>query len=383
MVFPITGPTYAALGISSASDAGWRRQWWRYKQVKPYNLNLPYKVIFTEILSAVPIGQVVQSIPAWVNPWVGSNYARFRSEPITLDNPVVVRHMSVARAGLNTQLSDFASWAQALVERQQTMDLMTKRLVQFGKFLLAVKRGRFGDAYAIIRPSGSRRNGAFRNSVKSAGNLWLEWWFGIHPILVDIKTSKAILETPFGPKAVESYSKEVIDEIETILNYGTFGYESIRSVTKGKVKVRCNATVWIDNPNSFLTSRMGFTNPLLLAYEVVPFSFVANWFINIEEWLRRFDGHHGITIDDPYYSVRSSITVHSQVKTILYGYPEPYDGVDVTGASSSFERVRGLPEVTLGFRPPWDLSKTRGLTAASLIVQRMRDLPWSYRSRLF
>jgi hypothetical protein len=60
---------------------------------------------------------------------------------------------------------------------------------------------------------------------------------------------------------------------------------------------------------SFL-AQTGFTNPINLAWEVVPYSFVVDWFIPIGPWLETLNAWQGLVFRDGYITtfVRQNTT---------------------------------------------------------------------------
>jgi hypothetical protein len=55
-----------------------------------------------------------------------------------------------------------------------------------------------------------------------------------------------------------------------------------------------------DYLQAFFTS-LGFTNPLQVAWELVPLSFVVNWFVDVSSALETYDiGDRGVSVYDEY-----------------------------------------------------------------------------------
>jgi len=368
MVLPIVGPISSDIGRSSIGDDSWRLRRGKYKQGKPYNLPLPYDIIREDIMEYAEIGNV--PFPAWyANAWDSSNYSWIRCPPLELDNSVVVEARNKARARFIAEVGEYASWAQTLIERQKTLDTLASRLTQLYRFARAVKRGQVGQAYKLLNPpSGRKQHEGLRGTSRNLSQSWLQWWFGIAPILKDIENSRKILETPFQPRRVVGKGTIKYNNHSVSVFPGSFGVETIEFWNWATARVRMQATVWIHNPNEFLFSRMGFTNPFLLGYEVIPFSFIANWFVNLEEWLRQWDEFAGLSIGDSFHTVTSLHHGKGIDITQLWGY-DPY-GYVTCGRSQRSTRVLGIPDYVLGIRPAWRLSPTRAATAISLLIQQ-------------
>lgn len=360
-------------------QGSWRQRQWRYRQEFPYDIPSPYRAQRREITDALAINTAAGgSVPPWANAWVSSSSDWQVGSPVGLDHPMLVDALGMARKKFIGLTGEFANAAHALLERKQTMDMLTHRLTAIYQWARAVKRGRFRDA-AIALQTHQRREGkgnAVRANSREIATAWFQWWFGLSPLLKDIASAMEILESPFEEKVLKARITWVPGKKEsTFFSPGTFGYNETRLREEWWLRARVQAVVRIDNPNLYLRSRLGFTNPFILAYEVVPFSFVANWFVNIEEWLGQFSDLHGLKVEEAFHSV----TYKRKCTTFDLNYWWPWYisdpalngfGHKVAGYTSETRRVLGIPGVTLGVRPPWDLSKSRAMTAASLLVQR-------------
>lgn len=375
MVLPITGPHSSETGVSTRGYGSHRNRVTGYRQVKPFDRPLAYARIDEWISFCKLVGD--QPPPPWTNVWEGGNLSYLRGLPLTEAAPIGAEAIAKARKSFFGKISDRANVALALIERQQTLDLLSGRLFQLAHWANAVRRGRLGDAWGILRhdKQGERLRGS-KSAPKVLANAWLQYWFGLSPLIADMSNLMEVLNTPFGVRRIAA-SARVRDVTElSAYNGGTFGWYQNYAKYDMLARARILADVRIDNPNTFLASRLGFTNPAVLAYEAVPFSFIVNWFVNIEEYLGQYDELHGIILENPVVSFQGWNTAQASERTFVTGIP--VWGVDVIGHSYYQTRSLTIPDVTLGIRPPWRLSTTRGLTAASLVVQLFGG-----KSRLF
>jgi hypothetical protein len=351
----------------------------RWKQERPYNLPLPY-TRWENGIDAVQIATNqpdTTSPPTWCNVCSQSvsawgSHDSWVAKPPGYESSLSQEAIAGNKREFLGKIGARANLAQALVERRQTMELLGSRMAQLARFALAVKRGRFGDARRILDPRGSLRDKLPQSSSRSLSNAWLQWWFGVSPLLADISSAVKVLDSPLGERPVSTVVNFPVRQHSTpegVRNFGT-GVEDYVLSDRQVWRCRMQATVRIDNPNLFLYASLGFTNPAVLAYEVIPFSFVANWFINIEEYLQQFTEFHGVTLVEPQHTVtfrRATKVRNSFTYTDGSGY---YRIITVTASSSGIYRRLGIPDVTLGFRRFERLSPTRAATIASLLVQR-------------
>jgi hypothetical protein len=78
----------------------------------------------------------------------------------------------------------------------------------------------------------------------------------------------------------------------------------------------------MDNPLLALFSQTGFTNPINLLWELIPFSFVADWFLPIGSYLEALKAWEGATF------LGGSRTLFTRVKTdstVAYNGPHTAD----------------------------------------------------------
>jgi hypothetical protein len=122
----------------------------------------------------------------------------------------------------------------------------------------------------------------------------------------------------------------------------------------------------VSNPNLYLASQLGFVNPAAIAWELVPFSFVVDWFVNVGEFLNNFTDLWGLTVTDPYTSILC--TGVGQFSGLWNSDP----GYSVTYTNVYCSRSTSLSGAALRVRPWKGVSPVRAATAISLLVQQLR-----------
>jgi len=125
--------------------------------------------------------------------------------------------------------------------------------------------------------------------------------------------------------------------------------------------------VVFDSPNALLLSQLGLVNPASLAWELVPFSFVVDWFANVGDFLASFTDTVGCTLSNTAVTT----TRENGQMTQFNGYY----GTTWKASYKSMNRVIYLgspPGPTLKLRPFKGLSISRGLTSVSLLLQNLK-----------
>ena len=135
----------------------------------------------------------------------------------------------------------------------------------------------------------------------------------------------------------------------------------------GTVGVRYAVGVKVENPNLWLAERAGLLNPAAVAWDMVPFSFIVNMFVNVGSLVNSISDFAGLTFVEPTKSVMIRDT-RVTTRTVQY----PYVGSRTLMNQSFYldRKVEGpsLPGGLL-FRVPevnWELAAM----AASLAVQQ-------------
>jgi len=143
------------------------------------------------------------------------------------------------------------------------------------------------------------------------------------------------------------------------------------TVEDGVLVAKTGATLKITNPDLLLASRMGLINPLAIAWELVPFSFVVDWFTKFGDVLEAKTDFLGISLLDSYntrYLKAKSIFVTWDKRAGHLG--SGYNGQFVYGVHR-MQRAKGLitPVTLYPKLVNFGQSRTRAATAVSLLTQ--------------
>lgn len=393
MVLPITGPVQKLDLSPNDYDVGSQyklRQ--TYRQVKPYTIPLPYSM-----WSALTTGgkaTVYNTSDSWGGHWLGqwwqattvTAYNNALYGPPRIGQPVWTELNRISNLTLNRAREKFMAKANSrvslavdIIQRKEAYDMITRRVTQAAKVFNDVRKLRFGDA---IRDLGLKKPADWRSVPRTAGGWWLEYSYGWKPLVQDIHEAATVLSSPQGDLWIQESSsqpyKEVINGDVGPPNNATIHYQN---VVNGKVFARVGATVSVTNPNLQALKNAGLTNPLTWAWEVIPFSFVVDWFYGVGDFLESLDDTVGLQVSDGFYTTGWKGT--SQVATVLIapyaGWPKPPlpgrspgDNGWKSRSVAQMDRVRGLPTVKLARKLKILTNVDRGLNAASLLAQALK-----------
>jgi len=360
MTAPISGPYYAEYGSKTDSAGSYRIQRTRYRQRRPYDKPAPYRYIKTVTLNALSTdGAFHGSANAWTgkSPWQSYAY------PCNKDTPEVAAALSIARGRFVSKLGDPSGWAVTLAQRAQAMNMITARAIQLYRFAVLLRQGKVDLALKHLRahvPQG------LRAKSRSFAGLFLELHFGWSPLFQDIFNSVKLLESDPPVGKIRGHCRLPIQwqggSKLPGADWAWFWKHTGYAVTYFQ------SGVVVENPNLFLASQLGLTNPAAVAWDLVPFSFIVDWVANVEQFLTQWSDFHGIRLIDPHFGFKAQVQTHS-VYTITHRGRETYRRV-VDSSCISTERILGVPEVKLGIRRGFRLSPSRGLTAISLLLQK-------------
>lgn len=209
-----------------------------------------------------------------------------------------------------------------LIEAGKTTAHVTntaKRLVQSYRLL---RRGNIRGFLNVLNADlNGRSNRQLQRAARIRGpinreiasSLWLEYNYAWRPLLSDVHNAAHALANVLSRrtddlritgynKQVETYRTSNFTEIRDGEGY-TDSYHEDCEVAHNVI-----ITARSISPELRVASAIGLDNPLLVAWEVVPFSFVADWFIPVGTWLSTMSAPTGFKLTSGMYGKRVKIT---------------------------------------------------------------------------
>lgn len=304
-------------------------------------------------------------------------------------NPVVGK----ARERLNNNISSRAAIGVNLATLSQTTQLIYERTTQLRRFVVALKRGRFGDAARILKMPTPRK---VSNSKALASN-YLAYHFGVEPLVKDVQAACDVLQSPVNDIWVDSSAKGtktsilvpappeklILTPYVNIQDESKWYPNAYNEVRKKEVsftpKVKMGCQVAVTNPNLWLANQMGLINPFIVANEVIPFSFIADWFINLSQFLESGTEYLGLTLQNAWttYAIKNAVILQEDTyqykwtengSVVRGGYTSKFSGV-----ITQMSRQTGLASPGLYVRPFKIWGWRRAAAAASLLALQVRD----------
>jgi hypothetical protein len=183
--------------------------------------------------------------------------------------------------------------AQAFAEHQKTIDLVANTAVKIAAAISAVKKGKFGAAQKAL--TGVRR-GSPKGSTVSQN--WLELQYGWKPLLMDVHGAVAHLaQNPKPPSFVVSAQASASDSKQVLkdLVSGSGGSWFLTSREQQYSSVaRLALRFQVKDHAVKELNQLGITNPAAVAWELLPWTFVVDWFLPIGDYLNTLGYDQGL-----------------------------------------------------------------------------------------
>lgn len=238
-----------------------------------------------------------------------------------------------------------------IAERRQAIRLFSESSKEIGRFLASfVKEVPYYNDYAKVRP-----RDLLRGADKLGRNFarkWLAYRYGLMPLVYSYRDITEIVRK--RKSVYQTYRNHYFNTMIDSTIPGDLSGLSIVEIPTGLTRVSSllKARYGVDGLSSFVSNNISI-NPLSTAWELVPFSFVVDWFVNVGDYI---NAHTGLNMAHEIAgtsSVRRKMQITSflvrkeevTTGTVLgpFGYCDP-SGIDTT-ESFQYDLVLPLREV--------------------------------------
>lgn len=278
----------------------------------------------------------------------------------------------------------------AAIEGRKTVQMIVGTARTLARTIYELRRGDLTTALRLlgITPTRTQRrrfdNAYGTNPASAASNAWLQYRYGWKPLLNDAKNAAealAELVSRNGDPSTASVSASSRAQFYRAWFDMTIGVSPFSKGNVRAVDTFSRRATWRFRPNAAdLPGLFGLVNPLEVAWEIIPFSFVADWFLPIGSYLSALDlplrfshvggseGYRRIThwTTEPTLAsfLVGNFTAASGGQTVTY------QQVQVNRSVLSGPPVPSISSMTFN----WDLNAVRATSAIALLWQQASRL---------
>jgi len=319
----------------------------------------------------------------WYQNWQGTrkysgNVANaFGGFTITWHDPVL---KDLNQKLLSKITDESLNLAMSWFERKEAFKAVTSKAILLTAAARQTRKGKFKQAARTLGVTLSNRKNRRmrkRDRIDQFSDNWLELRYGWTPLYYDIHTASIFIERgindPVGPSYYNVRTSTSGKGKVTIIPPNSCSSAN----TKGAYTIRKGAGIdyRITDPEYVANEALGLHNPGLLAWELLPFSFVADWFIPIGDALQSLTAYGGLHLMGGYVNTKtdkswsmSSFTYNTAVSEVITCSVSNTEQSFTRGIISSFSEIRV---------DPWQLrngmNAVRCLDAVTLLQSVLRN----------
>lgn len=301
-----------------------------------------------------------------------SSYASFFG---TTNDPLIVRAQEVAESNLRGELArrvrnkQGGSLGVTIATTRQSIEMLASSQKQLTSIFSAAER-----FYQTTR--GKKRLKRFRRLIsrgsEPTAGMVLAGFFGWAPLFEDFSAACKTIANPWPDKSFFSVKKRWTVS-QRFRWEDAPGFRTVVSQWSATGHSTYSCGVTVSNPNLWVANKLGLVNPLAVAWDLVPWSFLVNMVSNMGQIVGSLTDFAGLDLSDTSLT-RKLETFEST--TVRYQDPRPgaFSGASGTEKWLVRSRQTGVspPSVALQFRfPNWGIG-TAAISGALLIQQTHR-----------
>lgn len=253
-----------------------------------------------------------------------------------------------------------------IAEARSTMSMMLTRLNQLTMAAHALRRGKFLQFLQLLglhSYGGTGRKPRIKRNLSSDdfAKLWLEYWMGWAPLVSDVTTLLGRLVTPYNKAYVSAGAKT---PWESRSYSGSSGAYSYHTEQRSRIKLRIGFLLEYEDEAAYSSWDDGLNNLASIAWGATPMSFLADWFVNIDQLIGSMTDFGGVVFKDGFISLKREYeSVHTWP---TFNGPANAFSRKKNGRVYARKRITTPPVPNLVFTPIPDYTLPRLLTAVSL-----------------
>lgn len=235
-----------------------------------------------------------------------------------------------------------------MAESKKTIIGVAKTSLKLLRAFSAVRKGNFAKGADILglRPS------SIKSANKTAADYWLEYQYGWKPLMSDIHGGIELFKEGILRESQLFTVKST--EIDNVPFKGrSRSYDCIGSYRVQRTEKYICA---LKNADVARLSNLGLLNPAVVAWELVPFSFVVDWFLPVGNFLQSVTATLGYDFVMGYRTTHVLSTCSGMYNpTNTTGWSRTGSGPSIQQSYDGFRRTPlvGFPQPVLRFKNPF------------------------------
>lgn len=185
---------------------------------------------------------------------------------------------------------------QAIAEGRRTYSMLANSSVNLWTLFLAAKRRQWSKVAELLGPG--------NKPYRKAADNWLQLQYGWKPLLSDIHGAYGIL-TNLDPKTFTISGSSTNTRTHPVSGETGYAHWSGEITCRGYAKF----VAVLDGSYNHLGNTAGLTNPAALAWELLPYSFVVDWFVPVGNVLQAYGDSAGLNFLYGYSGASNNATV--------------------------------------------------------------------------
>ncbi len=303
----------------------------------------------------------------WSGEDVGDIDAQIRLGPYQRDwNSLYEKFRSRAMGEGSQLLTAAAEW-------KSSMSMIANRAIRLRRAFQALRRFDLPNVgHHLAMPVYERE--IVRGRIQRYNRLtrptegWLEYWMGWAPLMGDIGNAVHNVCNPYPDQKITVGLSRTYYDYES----SSASWYAQTNIRKQSVTIAAYGKMKVTNHNLYLANQLGLLNPAQTLWEVVPFSFIADWTLNVGKVLGSLTDFAGTSLSDTGTAMRSQVNFsRSGFREVWNPDLEKYIKRYYSGNAVGVEISRQPGTITpprLGVK--FDrISLTRASTAVSLLSE--------------
>lgn len=236
-----------------------------------------------------------------------------------------------------------------LGESRETLRMLCSSVTTLVRAWKAAKRGNFARVAKILKMP---RTWAKKGS-KFIAEGWLAYQYGWKPLVNDIYDSYTLLQEGLRTKPQLLHVARKIEGFEE-----KSSYYAPASKSYARSEAHMYGKMWFRIADSDLNrySQLGLINPAEVAWEVLPFSFLVDWFVPVGSYLEALSARVGLTFVDGFYGIKvNTVSLFEGLDGSHSGYTKVSSTCSSSMHTSGYRRVvmTSLPWPDVWFKSPF------------------------------